>query len=164
MQLFQTARRRLMIGALAACGAMALGATAAHAQGSSGVTDKEIRIGAWIPLTGPIAVVGVPQKAGFETYINMVNDRGGINGRKITWVVEDNAKVFVEGLRRVKGPLTRQSLKEAIESLKNYDSGILAPASFGADRHLGLTATQRVQLTGNRWVPVGTPVDGDKDW
>ena len=75
-----------------------------------------------------------------------------------------NAKVFVEGLRRIKGPVTRDSLKAAIESIKNYDTGILAPVTFAADRHLGMTATQRVEIKGNRWVAVGTPVDGDKDW
>ena len=72
--------------------------------------------------------------------------------------------MFVEGLRRVKGPLTRESLKAGIESIGSFDSGILSPVSFSRDKHLGMTATQRVQISGNRWVAVGTPVDGDKDW
>jgi branched-chain amino acid transport system substrate-binding protein len=75
-----------------------------------------------------------------------------------------NAKVFVEALRRIKGPVTRESLKASLESLRNYDTGILAPVSFGPDRHLGLTLTQRIEVKGDRWVTIGTPVDGDKDW
>ena len=75
-----------------------------------------------------------------------------------------NAKVFVEALRRIKGPINRQSLKAALETVKNLDTGILPTDSFGPGQHLGVTATQRVQLSGNRWIPVGTPVDGDKDW
>lgn len=392
-------RRKLLLGAMVMSGAM-LAASGSLAQ-APGVTDKEIKIGAWIPLTGPIAVVGVPQRAGFDAYINLINDRGGVNGRKITWVVEDNnfnpqrtvaaarklitrdevlaivhpngtaqslaafpyvleeakvplffayaglkdwwypprdnlyglfvnlenqarllgrwaakegakniivvhsalvqfeavakevipgaksanasasvelyaakfdtqdygpialdlskkkpdalvfilaqpdivrlakelsqqgvkvpsytyaptvansfvalggpaveglrsmsltvppetnsaavreyrdalakyapdekpdyvslfsfanAKVFVEALRRINGPVTRESLVRTLTSLQNYDSGILAPVAFGASRHLGLTATQRVQISGGKWVAVGTPVDGDKDW
>lgn len=55
-----------------------------------GVTDKEIKLGAWIPLTGPVAVHGLVQKEGLDAYFGMVNDQGGVNGRKIKWIVEDN--------------------------------------------------------------------------
>jgi branched-chain amino acid transport system substrate-binding protein len=75
-----------------------------------------------------------------------------------------NAKVFVEALRRINGPINRRSLTRSLDSMKNYDSGILPPVSFGPDRHMGLTAMQRVQVGGGKWVAVGTPVDGDKDW
>ena len=56
-----------------------------------GVTDREIKIGTWLPLTGPIAAYGVPQRAGIEAYLSMINDRGGIKGRKFKLIVEDNA-------------------------------------------------------------------------
>src|SRR3954462_1246536 len=91
MQFKGTVRRKVLIGALAAVGAVTLGVGTSFAQQGPGVTDKEIKIGAWMPLSGPIAVVGVPQRAGFDAYIRMINDRGGVNGRKIEWVVEDNA-------------------------------------------------------------------------
>ena len=90
MMAFQRLRRGLVLGALSTALAAAFPG-AASAQQGPGVTDKEIKIGAWLPLTGPIAVVGVPQQAGFEAYIKMTNDRGGVNGRKISWIVEDNA-------------------------------------------------------------------------
>ena len=57
-----------------------------------------------------------------------------------------------------------RALKAAIDTIRNFDTGILAPVTFGPERHLGLTATQRVEIKGDRWVSVGTPVDGDKDW
>jgi branched-chain amino acid transport system substrate-binding protein len=81
--------RRMAMHTLAA-GALALCMGNGMAQ-SPGVTDKEIKFGSWMPLTGPIAAYGVPQRAGIEAYLNMINDRGGIKGRKFSLVVEDNA-------------------------------------------------------------------------
>jgi branched-chain amino acid transport system substrate-binding protein len=59
-------------------------------QSAPGITDKTIRIGAWLPLSGPIAYAGTAQRKGTEAYFKMIGDRGGINGRKIEWIVEDN--------------------------------------------------------------------------
>jgi branched-chain amino acid transport system substrate-binding protein len=69
--------------AVSACGSGDAGA------GSAG--DGPIKIGAWFPLTGPVAASGVPQKAGAEAYFKMLNDNGGFNGRKVQWIVKDNA-------------------------------------------------------------------------
>lgn len=83
-------KRALLQGAFA-CVALLLAIAPALAQQGPGVTDKEIRLGTWIPLTGPLAAYGVPFRAGADAYINMVNDKGGIKGRKIVLIVEDNA-------------------------------------------------------------------------
>jgi branched-chain amino acid transport system substrate-binding protein len=53
--------------------------------------NKSIKIGAWLPLTGAIAAHGITQRIGMEAYYKMINDRGGVNKRKIKWIVEDNA-------------------------------------------------------------------------
>lgn len=90
MRIVRTNIRAATVGLITA-GLMAIGTGASMAQPSPGVTDKEIKFGAWIPLTGPIAVNGVPQRAGIEAYLNMVNDRGGIKGRKLSIVIDDNA-------------------------------------------------------------------------
>ncbi|MEV0382649.1 ABC transporter substrate-binding protein [Nonomuraea sp. NPDC050643] len=77
---------------LTACVAALVLATGACGGGSSTAAgDKEIKIGAWYPLTGPVAASGVPQRAGADAYFKMINDKGGINGRKINWIVKDNA-------------------------------------------------------------------------
>ena len=86
-----TTKRALVRSAFAAAALLLMGNAPALAQQGPGVTDKEIKLGTWIPLTGPFAAYGVPYRAGLDAYINMVNDKGGIKGRKITLVVEDNA-------------------------------------------------------------------------
>src|SRR6202011_1985312 len=90
MNRLRKTRRALLLGAAATCGALALGIGNGLAQQTPGVTDKEIKVGAWIPLTGPVAPYGIPQRAGLEAYLNLVNDQGGIKGRKFSVVVEDN--------------------------------------------------------------------------
>jgi len=56
-----------------------------------GVTDTEIVIGSHQDLSGPIAGWGVQVKMGLELRAKQINDAGGIHGRKIRLVIEDNA-------------------------------------------------------------------------
>src|SRR5262245_12992399 len=79
---------RIFLGGLLLSGAMAMSAAAA-AENAPGVTDREIKIGQTMPLTGPAAwasAVGVAEKA----YLRMINDQGGINGRKINLISADD--------------------------------------------------------------------------
>jgi len=65
-------------------------AVAAGAQ-ARGVTDKEIVLGTHLDLSGPVAA-GMPHiRNGMQMRIDEVNEAGGINGRNIRLVVEDNA-------------------------------------------------------------------------
>lgn len=63
----------------------------ALAQDAPGVTKDEIKLGAWTALTGPFAVYGVPGVAGQAAYYGLLNEQGGVNGRKITVITEDHA-------------------------------------------------------------------------
>ncbi|HEV7861720.1 MAG TPA: ABC transporter substrate-binding protein, partial [Acidimicrobiia bacterium] len=48
------------------------------------------------------------------------------------WVA---AKVFVEGLKRIQGPINRQSLAAALNTLKNYQPGLVPSLSYGPGNH-----------------------------
>lgn len=62
----------------------------AHAQ-ASGVSNTEIVIGTHMDLSGPVAA-GMPQlRNGTQMRFDEVNEAGGIHGRKIRFIVEDNA-------------------------------------------------------------------------
>jgi ABC-type branched-subunit amino acid transport system substrate-binding protein len=84
---------RRIAGTVAALAAVTLTANACAGEGSAGAggNSSEITIGAWMPLTGAVAAYGVPQKAGADAYFKMLNAKGGINGRKVRWIVKDNA-------------------------------------------------------------------------
>jgi len=55
-----------------------------------GVTDTEIKLGTTSPYSGPASAYGVYGQAQ-TAYFEMVNDRGGINGRKVNLISLDNA-------------------------------------------------------------------------
>ncbi len=56
-----------------------------------GVTDTEIVIGSHQDLSGPIAGWGTQVKNGMDMRAREINEAGGINGRKLRIVFEDNA-------------------------------------------------------------------------
>jgi branched-chain amino acid transport system substrate-binding protein len=53
-----------------------------HAQ-APGVTDKEIVIGSCAALDGPSSFLGRETVGGAQTYFDLVNEEGGVNGRKL---------------------------------------------------------------------------------
>jgi len=59
---------------------------------TTGVTDTEIKLGTHMPLTGIAGIYGNAIVPGMQAYIDFINDtEGGVNGRKITLLVEDDA-------------------------------------------------------------------------
>ena len=70
--------------------ATAMGAASAQAENAPGVTDKEILIGGVFALSGQFRLVTEPYEHGLRSVINETNERGGIHGRKIKWIVEDD--------------------------------------------------------------------------
>jgi len=57
--------------------------TQAFAADTPGVTATEIRIGGIFPFSGPASSIGLVGR-GILAYVQSINDRGGINGRKLT--------------------------------------------------------------------------------
>ena len=77
--------------AFAATAVVALGtAQPARAQAAPGVTATEIRIGAIGPASGPNYIYGRLPLNGVEAVIEKVNQAGGVNGRKLTLVRQDD--------------------------------------------------------------------------
>jgi branched-chain amino acid transport system substrate-binding protein len=68
--------------------AAALAGLPAQAQAQA---QEEIVIAGSIPMTGVFAFAGVGINAGIADYVKIVNDAGGINGRKLRYVFEDTA-------------------------------------------------------------------------
>ena len=84
-----TSRRGFIGGASAA--AVLAGSRAAFAQKKydDGATDKDIKIGHFCPYSGPASAYGVIGQA-HQVFWKMVNDTGGINGRKVVFVTMDD--------------------------------------------------------------------------
>lgn len=70
--------------------ALTLAAATALAGAPARAAD-DIVIAGSIPLTGVFAFAGVGVHAGIQDYVKIVNDAGGIHGRKVVYVAEDTA-------------------------------------------------------------------------
>jgi branched-chain amino acid transport system substrate-binding protein len=57
-----------------------------------GVSDTEILVGAFGPLTGPASWVGSGSRDGLMLAVDEINKNGGVNGRKIRLIFEDAVK------------------------------------------------------------------------
>lgn len=70
--------------------AMATGAFAGEKQYGPGVTDTEIKIGQTTAYSGPASAYGNMLSKTEVAYVRMINERGGINGRKVTLISLDD--------------------------------------------------------------------------
>ena len=83
-------RRSIVLAPLAAAAAAALpGAAFAQKKYGPGVTDTEIKIGQTIAYSGPASAYGQLGRAE-AAYFKFLNDKGGINGRKINFISLDD--------------------------------------------------------------------------
>ena len=92
----------------------------------AGASDAAIKVGNIMPYSGPASAYGAIGRA-MTAYFRMVNDRGGINGRKVDFVSYDDAYV---------PPKTVEQARRLVES----DEVLIVAGSFGT---AGNSAIQR---------------------
>src|SRR5271167_3318472 len=94
--------RRSFLQSSAAAAAFAASAGSARAE-TPGVTDTEIKIGQTMPYSGPASAYGVIGRTE-AAYFKMINEQGGVNGRKINLISLDDGyspSKTVEQVRRL---------------------------------------------------------------
>jgi branched-chain amino acid transport system substrate-binding protein len=121
------------------------GFTSADLISDGGVSDSEIRIGNIMPYTGPLAAFGAIGRAE-AAYFDMVNDNGGINGRKVKFISYDDSS----------NPATAV---EQTQKLVETDKVLLMFGSFGTPSNL---ATRR--YLNERKTPQLFVASGDNEW
>jgi ABC-type branched-subunit amino acid transport system substrate-binding protein len=112
---------------------------------AAAITDTEIRIGNIMPYTGPLAAfstIGRTEAA----YFDMINERGGINGRKIRFISYDDSSDPTTAL-------------EETRKLVEADNVLLIFGSFGTPGNLAA----RPYLNQRR-IPQLFLASGDEEW
>lgn len=104
-------RNRLAVASL-----LTASATLGWAQ-TQGVTDDEIVIGSVNDLSGIFAAVGVPATKGANVVFDRVNAAGGVHGRKIRYVVEDNGYQMPRAMQGYNKLLNRDKVFAMLQSL-----------------------------------------------
>src|SRR5690349_22733416 len=82
--------RLAAISAAAIAFAATSGSALAQKKYDTGASDSEIKIGNIMPYSGPASAYGVIGKTE-EAYFRMINEKGGINARKIKFISYDDA-------------------------------------------------------------------------
>ena len=115
------------IRAIAAGTVALLLATAAHAQKAygPGVTDTEVKIGQTEPFSGPASNYGIVAKIE-AAYFDMINETGGVNGRKINLIAFDDA---------LSPPKTVEQTRRLVES----DDVLAIVGTFGTAANIGIS-------------------------
>src|SRR5437588_12564989 len=80
----------LWLAAVGICGLLLATPAMAQKKYGPGASDTEIKLGQTMPYSGPASSYGTIGKAE-AAYFAMINDQGGINGRKITLISLDDA-------------------------------------------------------------------------
>jgi ABC-type branched-subunit amino acid transport system substrate-binding protein len=113
-----------------------------HALAQSGAP---IRIGMTLSLTGPVAAPGAIQKVATEVYVEDLNKRGGLLGRKVELILRDDQSrpdlartlyeqlVTVDKVDLIMGPYGTANILSAMSVAQRYNK-ILLHNSFGTPR------------------------------
>ncbi|WP_281994628.1 ABC transporter substrate-binding protein [Ruegeria faecimaris] len=107
---------RNLIKRLSAATVLTAVATLSSAQ-TQGVTDDEIVIGSVNDLSGIFAAVGVPATKGANVVFDRVNAAGGVHGRTIRFVVEDNGYQMPRAMQGYNKLLNRDKVFAMLQSL-----------------------------------------------
>jgi branched-chain amino acid transport system substrate-binding protein len=122
-----------------------LAASSKDAAVADEVLDLEIRIGNVMPYTGELAAFGTVGRAE-AAYFNMINDQGGINGRKVKFISYDDGADPVT---------TREQTRKLVET----DKVLLMFGSFGTPQNLAVRSYLNEQK-----IPQLFLATGDDEW
>jgi branched-chain amino acid transport system substrate-binding protein len=118
-----------------------------------GVTDKEVKIACLVDFTGPGKYAGVPISDAFKDYTAWVNDQGGINGRKIALIVEDNGILPETALQAAKKVILKDGVFAIGFSLGSAGSSAILPL---CEENQAVVmphgANRKFYDPGNKWV------------
>src|SRR5437763_8524676 len=104
---------------------------------AAGNAQQPVRIGSTLALTGPLSATGAVHKVAGEIYVEELNKRGGLLGRKVEWVLKDDqsrpdlARTLYEQLVTVDkadlliGPYATANILAAVGVAQRYGKLIL---------------------------------------
>jgi branched-chain amino acid transport system substrate-binding protein len=89
--------------------------------------EKEIKIGAILPLTGDAAKYGQSAKKGMELAIDEINAKGGINNKKLKLIIEDSQGQVKDGISAFNKLITVDKVPMVIGELLSSITLAMAP-------------------------------------
>lgn len=126
---------------------LAAGATAAATpqfawSAEPGITKDKIRLGSFLPLQSGLAAGATQMKEGCDAYFRHINETGGVNGRKIEWIVENDS-------------YNPQQTAAVVKKLVDRDEVFALVSTLGT-----VTAVAVLPFLAQRKVPIINPAGG----
>ena len=123
-----------------------------------GCAQKPVKIGVVVPLSQKLSSYGEMCLKGVQLATKVINEKGGIKGRKVELLIEDNrgekeaTKIAIEKLNRegalaVIGPLTTRNVMSIGEYADNEKFPIITPAATGIEATRGREWVWRIAFT-----------------
>src|SRR5882672_7560952 len=140
-------RLAMGFGALSALAVLTWPAVASAAE-MRGVTSTEIKIGQTMPYSGPVSAFGALGK-GEVGYFKMVNERGGINGRKVNLISLDDSYAPPKTVEQTRRLVESDEVALIFSSIGKYLQSKNIPQLFigsGASKFADLTQYPQATL------------------
>jgi branched-chain amino acid transport system substrate-binding protein len=119
-------RRTFLHGSAVSAAALTLGSRAASAANAPGITDTEIKIGQTMPYSGPASAYGVIGKADVA-YFKMINEAGGVNGRKINLISLDDGYSPPKAVEQTRRLVEQEQVAFVFNSLGTPSNAAIRP-------------------------------------
>jgi branched-chain amino acid transport system substrate-binding protein len=119
-------RRTFLHTSAVSAAALALGSRAASAANAPGITDAEIKIGQTMPYSGPASAYGVIGKADVA-YFKMINEQGGVNGRKLNLISLDDGYSPPKAVEQTRRLVEQEQVAFIFNSLGTPSNAAIRP-------------------------------------
>ena len=137
--------RRQFLKGVSATGALALTGALSPMEGLS--AEPAIKISASHPLTGPAAGFGRHSLWGLQVAVNRVNKEGGIKGRKVELLVEDNAGKPAEAVRIMKKHVLQDKADFIIGGCSSAETLPMVPVAAELETLFLITIAEAAEIT-----------------
>ena len=121
--------------------------------GLASAQAKPIKIGQIIPITGEAAESGKYHKQGAEIAVDKINAAGGINGRKIQIVLEDDQTTNPGGVAALQKLLEDKEIPVILSSIRSTQVQAMLPTINEAKIPVAIGGTNYgLTHSGSQWV------------
>ena len=138
--------------AVALAAASCAEAPATGAGGGSGSTTGDIKIGVVLDITGAGASLGVPERQTIEMLAEQVNAGGGVNGRKVKLLIEDNQSTEDGAAKAASKLLSTDNVDILLGASRTGPSLAMRPIAEQAKKPMISLASNQKIVKGSTWV------------
>lgn len=140
----------LLVAALAVAGC----AEESPEKSSGGTADEEgsIKIGAVLDITGAGASLGVPERQTLELLAEQTNADGGVDGREIELIIEDNQSTEDAAARAVTKLVNEDKVDIILGASRTGPSLAMRPIAENAETPMISLAANQAIVDGSKWL------------